>query len=70
MQRAKTDRLSFLYEQLLDDIARCQLTRFRRKRAYPRVIKIKMSNFKLKRKPHKENFQDFQADTKIIGEKL
>ena len=68
MQRAPVERLRFLYGQLLDDIAACVMTRRRRKRVYPRVVKVKMSNFKLKRTGHKERTRDFNAETKIFGE--
>lgn len=68
MQRAPVERLRFLYEQLLDDIAACVMTRRRRKRAYPRVVKVKMSNFRLKRPGHKQELRDFETETKIFGE--
>jgi hypothetical protein len=68
MQRAPPERLRFLYEQLLDDIARCAMKRCRRKRAYPRVVKVKMSNFRLKRSCHEQIFRDFEAETKILGQ--
>lgn len=50
-----------LTRQLLADIADCKLSRSRRKRSYPRVVKIKMTKFKLKRNHHREepfNFLD------------
>ncbi len=68
MQRAPVERLRFLYEQLLDDIAACVMTRRRRKRAYPRVVKVKMSNFLLKRPSHKQELRDFETETKILGQ--
>jgi hypothetical protein len=68
MQRAPTGRLRFLYEQLLDDIAACVMKRRRRKRAYPRVVKVKMSSFALKRPGHKQELRDFKTETKIFGE--
>jgi hypothetical protein len=67
MQRAPTARLPWLYEQLLDDIAACAMSRWRRKRAFPRVVKVKMSNFKLKRPGHQQSFRDFQTETTIFG---
>jgi hypothetical protein len=67
MRSARAERLRFLYDQLLDDIARCVLERRRRPRAYPRVVKVKMSNFKLKRKQHQEIRRDFVAETKVLG---
>ena len=68
MQRAPLERLRILYEQLLDDIARCVMKRWRRKRAYPRVVKVKMSSYGLKRSEHKQTFRDFDAQTKVFGE--
>ena len=68
MQRAPAVRLRTLYEQLLDDIASGAMTRWRRKRAYPRVVKVKMSNFRLKRPGHTQEFRDFESETKISGE--
>ena len=68
MRRAPAPRLKALYEQLLDDIARGVMTRWRRPRTYPRVVKIKMSKFKLKRLRHHEIHRDFLSDTRILGE--
>jgi len=68
MRRAPVEKLRDLYHQLLDDIARGVMIRRRRPRAYPRVIKIKMSKFKLKRLRHQEIRRDFFSETKILGE--
>jgi hypothetical protein len=68
MQRTPVERLRFLYDQRLDDIAACVMTRRRRKRTYPRVVKVKMSNFLRKRPGHKEEFRDFETETKVFGE--
>jgi hypothetical protein len=68
MQRAPTERLRAFYEQLLDDIAACAMKRRRRKRAYPRVVKVKMSNFRLKRPEHGETRRDFDVETRVFGE--
>lgn len=68
MQRAPVEHLRFLYDQLLADIAACVMKRRRRKRAYPRVVKVKMSNFRLKRSQHKEQLRDFETETKVFGE--
>ena len=68
MRRAPAQRLKDIYEQLLDDIARGVMTRRRRPRAYPRVVKIKMSKFKLKRLSHQEIRRDFLSETRILGE--
>ena len=67
LQRAPPERLRFLYDQLLDDIAACAMKRRRRKRAYPRVVKVKMSSFRLKRSGHGEKKQDFEAQTRILS---
>jgi len=68
MRRAPARRLKDIYEQLLDDIAHGAMTRRRRPRAYPRVVKIKMSKFKLKRLRHQEIRRDFLSETRILGE--
>lgn len=51
-----------LVHQLLQDIANVRLKRPRRKRVYDRVVKVKMSNFKLKRPQHGQELRDLQAD--------
>lgn len=68
LQRAPPERLRFLYDQLLEDIAACTMKRRRRKRAYPRVVKVKMSAFPVKRSGHREKAQDFEAQTRVFGE--
>lgn len=55
-----------LLRRMVDDIADCRLDRPRRKRAAPRVVKVKMSNFKLKRKWHRTQFRDFAAELKLV----
>ena len=67
MRRAPPERLRSLYDQLLEDIARGAMTRRRRPRAYARVVKIKMSNFKLKTFRHQEIRRDSFAETRILG---
>mgnify|MGYP001618780677 FL=1 len=54
-----------LVRQLFEDIAATRLTRPRRKRVYARVVKTKMSNFKLKRAQHGQELRDFQADLRL-----
>ena len=66
--RAPVERLKHLYDQLLEDIARGVMIRRRRPRAYPRVVKIKMSKFKLKRIRHQEIRRDFLSESRILGE--
>ena len=68
MRSARAERLPSLYEKLLDDIAAGVMKRRRRKRAFPRVVKIKMSNFKLKRASDIGKARDFATDTKVFGE--
>lgn len=58
MRSAATDQLPHLYKQLLDDIAAQKLQRPRRSRRYPRVVKVKMSNYALKRPRHHQVFFD------------
>lgn len=54
-----------LVHQLLQDIADVRLTRPRRKRVYDRVVKQKMSSFKLKRQQHGQELRDFEADLRM-----
>ncbi|MBI4566624.1 MAG: IS4 family transposase [Planctomycetes bacterium] len=65
MKGAPTCRLPTLYEQLLLDIAEAELDRPRRPRQYPRVVRVKMSNFKLKRPQHKQIVADFKTQIRI-----
>jgi len=46
MRAARAAELPGLYQQMLQDILDCRLDRPRRPRRYPRVVKVKMSNFK------------------------
>lgn len=65
MQGAIALDLPGLYEQLLDDIAKALIDRPRRPRRYPRVVKRKMSNFKLKRHRHQQQIVDFRTQIRI-----
>lgn len=67
MRRMPTERLPAAYEQLLVDVARCQMKRWRRPRKYPRVVKVKMSNFKLKRPNHRGVHWDPANEVRILG---
>lgn len=49
---ARSEDLSHLHRQMLDDIADCRLDRPRRKRRYPRVMKRKIGKYALKRACH------------------
>ena len=58
-----------LYQRLLQDIAACRLPR-RARRTNPRVVKRKMSNFKLKRgasPPASQRLVDFAATIQILA---
>lgn len=57
---ARTERLPWLYKQLLGDLADCRILRPRRHRRYPRVVKIKMSTFLRKRPEHVEQKIDYE----------
>ncbi len=67
MGSAPARRLPDLYQQLLDDIAACEMSSWRRPRAYPRVVKVKMSNFQLKRPKSVGKHRNFEAETRILG---
>ncbi len=67
MGSAPARRLPDLYQQLLDDIAACEMSSWRRPRASPRVVKVKMSNFQLKRPKSAGKHRDFEAETRILG---
>jgi hypothetical protein len=51
-QAAKPRERYALIRQLLADIAACRNRRPRRRRRYPRVVKVKMSKWRLKRRQH------------------
>ncbi len=51
-------------------IAESQIDRPRRLRCNPRVVKIKMSSFKRKRKSDKSQFRNFEACIEITGHKI
>lgn len=65
--KAKRQRV---LRRMVQDIADCRLDRPRRKRVAPRVVKVKMSNFKLKRKWHRTQFRDFAAELKLVDMRL
>jgi hypothetical protein len=67
MRGAPLQRLPFLYQQLLDDIARCKLKRWRRPRVFARVVKVKMSKFKLKTFKDHEIRRDYSGETRVLG---
>lgn len=65
MRGARAELLVALYQQLLRDIAEALIDRPRRPRRYPRVVKQKMSNFKLKRPHHGQERVDFKTTIRI-----
>ena len=54
------------FEYLLTLIADCEVDRPRRPRINPRVVKVKMSNFKRKRTKDKSEQRDIEKELKII----
>ncbi len=54
---------------LLDMIAQSLIDRPRRLRVAPRVIKVKISKFKLKRKHHKTETVDYEKQIEILPPK-
>jgi len=65
MRGARAHELVRLHDQLLLDIAEALIDRPRRARAYPRVVKVKMSNFKRKRPHHRQVLVDFRTTIRI-----
>jgi len=65
MRGARAHDLPSLQTQLLLDIAEALIDRPRRPRAYPRVVKVKMSNYKLKRPHHHQSCVDFRTTIRI-----
>ena len=53
-------------DYLLKMIAESKIDRPRRPRSNPRVVKVKMSNFKRKRKKDKSEYRNFEEDILII----
>ncbi len=65
MRGAPASRLPALYDQLMLDIGEAQIDRPRRPRRCPRVVRVKMSNFKLKRPQHLELKTDLNTEIRI-----
>lgn len=59
MQSASVERLPALHRQLLADVAEAVIDRPRRGRAYPRVLRVKIGHFQLKRAHHRQIVRDF-----------
>ena len=53
---------------LLDLIADCDIDRPRRQRINPRVVKVKMSNFRKKNDSHKSEHRNIEKELRIIWE--
>jgi len=67
-QAAATENLrAQIFRQMLLDIAECRNRRPRRNRQYPRVVKKKMSNFKLKREDCRQKLTNIGRDMKLVG---
>lgn len=66
-ERANPEGLPQLGQRLLADIAGCRIDRPRRKRGGPRVIKVKMSNWKLKRPGDRHRAVDHAAGVRLCG---
>jgi len=60
-------RQAFLTKRLLNDIAESLIDRPRRKRVYPRKVKVKMSSYHLKRPGDKGERRDLQAELRMAG---
>lgn len=58
IQNAPVTQLPRLRRRLLRDIAECRIDRPRRPRQWPRVVKLKMSNFRVKQAHHHEEILD------------
>ena len=66
-ERAKAEEIGRLSERLLADIAASRLDRYRRNRAYPRVVKVKMTKFKCKRSGHRQTVVDFNDELRLCA---
>jgi len=65
MRGARAALLRELHEQLIADIGEALIDRPRRPRRYPRVVKVKMSNYALKRPKHRQTCVDFKQTIRI-----
>ena len=57
------------FRYLLMVIADCDIDRPRRQRINPRVVKVKMSNFKRKNKRHKSENRDIEKELEILSDR-
>ena len=63
---APARRLRTLHRRLLADLADCRLDRPRRPRVYDRVVRVKMSRYKLKRAHHRQRHRDIEKDLCLV----
>lgn len=66
-ESASRGHLDRLVKQLIEDLAACRIDRPRRPRTYPRVVKRKMSNFKLKRQHHRDLGPPLRQGVQLVG---
>ena len=66
IRQAASDQRAQLRLAMLDQIGNCR-TRPRRPRWYPRVVKRKMSNYKLKRAGHGQQWRDVDKELILTG---
>ena len=66
LQSAAPHELPTLVDLLLRKVAACRIDRPRRKRAYPRKVKRKMSNFQKKGPEDKQILRDFAAEIQLV----
>jgi hypothetical protein len=69
LENAGPRRRGRLYRRMLRDIAACRLDRPRRPRWAPRVVKRKMSNFKLKRSGDASMRYDYVGELRLVARK-
>jgi len=70
IQKAPTSRLVQLARHLLAELAAATIDRPRRPRSCPRVVKVKMSNYRLRRADCTEIELDIERDLLLINKRL
>lgn len=65
VHRAAIRELLPLYVRLMEDLATCELDRWRRPRAGPRAVKVKMSNYRRKQPGERFRNMDFLAGLRM-----
>jgi hypothetical protein len=66
-EKANPQILSFLMRRLLDDIAASRIDRPKRKRSYPRKVRVRMSGYERKNPSDKEDKRNHQAELRMVG---